>query len=230
MNGTPNNTLENKGISLQGDIEFDHFTLTTITSYRETDVTNNYDIDFTSANLATLDEAQQLETFSQEIRLTSNGDGNFDWMIGGYYFDESAAVQNELLYGTDFRNFIDLGAAFAGATSPADIANIIGAFQTGTLASPLGGLEAGLGIPAGTLAGAGQGNLESFTQDDTATSIFGTVDWYVSDRLTATVGLNYTDNEKDASLNINSLDVLSSLDLTQVGYGLVVNGLSLIHI
>ena len=225
VNGTPNNTLENKGISLQGDIEFDHFTLTTITSYRETDVTNNYDIDFTSANLATLDEAQQLETFSQEIRLTSNGDGNFDWMIGGYYFDESAAVQNELLYGTDFRNFIDLGAAFAGATSPADIANIIGAFQTGTLASPLGGLEAGLGIPAGTLAGAGQGNLESFTQDDTATSIFGTVDWYVSDRLTATVGLNYTDNEKDASLNINSLDVLSSLDLTQVGYGLVVNGI-----
>lgn len=221
LNGTPNNTLENKGISLQGDIEFDGFTVTTITSYRETDVTNNYDIDFTSADLAGLTEAQQLETFTQEIRVTSNDAGNFDWMVGGYFFDESAAVQNELLYGADFRNFIDLGAAFAGATSPADIAAIVGAFQGGTLASPLGGLEAGLSLPAGTLAGAGQGNIESFTQDDQATSLFGTLDWHVNDRFTATLGLNYTENEKDASLNIQSLDVLSSLDLTQVGYGLV---------
>ncbi|MHA7857925.1 MAG: TonB-dependent receptor [Henriciella sp.] len=224
VNGTPNNTLENQGISLQGDIEFDGFTITTITAYRETDVVNNYDIDFTSANLATLDEAQQLETFSQELRVTSNGEGNFDWMVGGYYFNESAAVQNELLYGSDFRNFIDLGAAFAGA-APADIPGIIGAFQAGVLPSPLGGLEAGLGIPSGTLAGAGQGNIENFTQDDEAISIFGTLDWYLTDRLTATVGLNYTDTEKDATLNIQSLDVLSSLDLTQIGYALVVDGI-----
>lgn len=221
VNGAPNNTIENSGLSLQGDIEFDGFTLTTITSYRETDLTNNYDIDFTSANLATLDEAQQLETFTQEVRLTSNGEGAFDWMVGGYYFDEKAAVQNQLLYRSDFRDFIDLGAAFAGATSPTDIANIIAAYQGGVLPSPLAGLEAGIGLPIGTLAGAGQGNIESFTQDDTAYSIFGTVDWYLTDRLTATVGLNYTDNEKDATLNIQSLDVLSSLDLTQIGYVLV---------
>jgi len=224
VNGTPNNTLENKGISLQGDIEFDGFTFTTITAYRETDVVNNYDIDFTSANLATLDEAQQLETFSQELRLTSSGEGDFDWMVGAYYFNESAAVQNELLYGSDFRNFIDLGAAFAGA-APADIPGIIGAFQTGTLPSPLGTLEAGLGLPGGTLAGAGQGNIESFTQDDEAISLFGTLDWYLTDRLTATVGLNYTETEKDATLDIQSLDVLSSLDLTQIGYALVVDGI-----
>ena len=224
VNGTPNNTLENTGISLQGDIEFDGFTITTITAYRETDVVINYDIDFTSANLAALDEAQQLETFSQELRVTSSGEGAFDWMVGAYYFDESAAVQNELLYGSDFRNFIDLGAAFAGA-APADIPGIIGAFQAGTLASPLGTLEAGLGIPTGTLAGAGQGNIERFTQDDEAISIFGTLDWYLSDRLTATVGLNYTETEKDATLNIQSLDVLSSLDLTQIGYALVVDGI-----
>ena len=224
VNGTPNNTLENTGISLQGDIEFDGFTITTITAYRETDVVNNYDIDFTSANLAALDEAQQLETFSQELRVTSSGEGDFDWMVGAYYFDESAAVQNELLYGSDFRNFIDLGAAFAGA-APADIPGIIGAFQAGTLPSPLGTLEAGLGIPSGTLAGAGQGNVESFTQDDEAISIFGTLDWYLTDRLTATVGLNYTETEKDATLNIQSLDVLSSLDLTQIGYALVVDGI-----
>lgn len=224
INGTPNNVLENSGVSLQGDIDFDGFTLTTITSYRETDVTNNYDIDFTSANLATLDEAQQLETFTQEIRLTSNGEGAFDWMIGGYYFDEAATVDNEILYGSDFRDFIDLGAAFAGATSPTDIANIIAAYQGGVLPSPLAQLEAGIGLPTNTLAGAGQGNIESFTQDDKAYSIFGTVDWYITDRLTATVGLNYTDNEKDATLDVQSLDVLSSLDLTQIAYVSLVSG------
>ena len=175
VNGTPNNTLENTGISLQGDIEFDGFTITTITAYRETDVVNNYDIDFTSANLAALDEAQQLETFSQELRVTSSGEGAFDWMVGAYYFDESAAVQNELLYGSDFRNFIDLGAAFAGA-APADIPGIIGAFQAGTLASPLGTLEAGPGIPTGTPAGAGRGHIERVTPADGGTSNVGTLD------------------------------------------------------
>ncbi len=225
INGTPNNRLENKGVSLQGDIDFDGFTLTTITSYRRTDTENSYDIDFTSAALAGLDEALQLETFTQEVRLTSNDEGNFDWMVGGYFFDESAAVQNELLYGDDFRNFIDLGAAFGGAdpTDPTAIPTIIGQFATGTLASPLGGLEAGIGIPNGTLAGAGQGNIEDFTQDDQAISLFGTLDWHMSDRLTATVGLNYTENEKDAVLNIQSTDVLSSLDLTQIGYSLTAN-------
>ncbi|MEM9570854.1 MAG: TonB-dependent receptor [Pseudomonadota bacterium] len=222
VNGTPNNTLENRGISLQGDIEFDGFTLTTITSYRESDRDNNYDIDFTSAALADLSENVALETFTQEIRLTSNDAGQFDWMVGGFFFDESAEVNNTLAYGADFRNFIDLGAAF-GAAAPADIPGIIAAFQAGVLPSPLAGLEGPLGLPAGTLAGAGQGNVEQFTQDDQAISLFGTVDWHINDRLTASLGLNYTENEKDASLNIQSTDVLSSLDLTQIGYALTVD-------
>lgn len=224
LNGTPSNKLENRGISLQGDIEFDGFTVTTITSYRESDRDNFYDIDFTSGRFADLAEIVELETFTQEIRLTSNGDGNFDWMVGGFFFDESANVENELVFREDFRSFVDLGVAFAGASSQAEIDAIVGSVLGGTFQSPLAGLETLLGAPIGSFAANGTGNFERFTQDDQALSLFGTVDWHISDRLTATVGLNYTDNEKDATLSINATEPLSGIDLAQAGYNTIVGG------
>lgn len=220
LNGEPENVVENSGVSLTGEYDFDGFTLTSITALRQSERANNYDIDYSSARLATIDETVDLETFTQEIRLTSNGDGNFDWLLGGYFFDESADIGANLLYREDFRNYIDLSGAL-GAAAPADVPGIIAAFQAGTLPSALGGLEAGLGLPNGTFAANGQGNTERFTQEDQAWSVFGSLDFHLTDRLTATLGANYTENEKDVTAEIIGTDVLSDLDLTQVGYALV---------
>lgn len=200
-NGSPNNKIENSGISFTGEYDFEGFTLTSITAQRNSERNNNYDVDFTSADLARLTEQVELETFTQEVRLTSNGDGNFDWLVGAYYFDESAEQNNVFPYGDDFRNYVDI---LAGGGVP------------GTLAA----VEGLLSIPTGTLAGAGQGTTEFFSQDDTAWSLFGSLDFHLTDRLTATLGVNYTENEKDVVVDITSTDVLSALDLTQIGYDL----------
>ena len=226
LNRLPENVVENRGISLHGDIEFDGFTLTIITAYRETDAFQNYDIDYSSADLASLLDDVALETFTQEVRLTSNGDGAFDWMIGGFYFDEKVSRDSQLRYDSQFRDFLNVSGSIAlsgDPTNPAVIAQITGAQAAGLLPDALAGvLEPAVLLPIGSVGADGTGTIESAGQDDTAFSLFGTTDWHISDRLTASVGINYTTNEKESRLNIQSSDALAALDLTQAGYNAII--------
>lgn len=191
------NDIENSGISLQGDIEFNRFSFTTITSIRNQEKFERADSDFTSADLIGYNElTTDIDTFTQEFRLTSNGDGNVDWMIGAFYFNEEVAFANDIVFGNDFRAYAD---ALAGGG--------------------ITGLEMATGTPAGTFFAPGQGSFDLTGQDDTALSIFGQIDWHINDRTTVTLGLNNTSNEKDAFVNSNATDVFSSVDLVQVGFG-----------
>lgn len=230
LNRLPENVVENRGISLHGDIEFDGFTLTTITAYRETDAFQNYDIDYSSADLASLLDDVALETFTQEIRLTSNGEGALDWMVGGFYFDEKVSRDSQLSYDSQFRDFLNVAGQIqlsGDPTNPAVIAAITGAQAAGMLPDALAGLlEPAVNLPAGSVGVDGSGTLESVGQDDKAFSLFGTADWHISDRLTASFGLNYTTNEKESRLNIQSSDALAALDLAQAGYNALVVGVA----
>ncbi|MBB6520487.1 TonB-dependent receptor [Pseudoteredinibacter isoporae] len=86
---------EASGISLQGDIEFDTGTLTTITAYRTAET--DWEMASVGAPLGALglpfdevmdDIQEEIDTFSQEIRWTSNLDGNFNYTAGLYFFTE----------------------------------------------------------------------------------------------------------------------------------------------
>lgn len=218
LNRLPANLVENRGISLHGDIQFDGFTFTTITSYRETDADIDYDIDYTSGDLASLTDDLSLETFTQEVRLTSSGDGAVDWMVGGFYFDETVSQKSQLSYDTQFRDFLNISAALAGATDPATVNAVTGAFAAGILPDSVGDVEGLLGLPSGIIGANGSGTTENIGQEDTALSLFGTADWHVTDRLTASFGLNYSENEKKAAISAVSTDALAGLDLVQTGY------------
>ena len=196
------NEIDNGGISLQGDVDFDGFSLTSITALRQSNRETNADSDFTAADLvgANLEDVS-IDTFTQELRLTSTTDGFVDWQVGAFYLDETVEIENQFLYGTQFRAYSDGLVAALGAPGA------------------LAGIEAGLNLPVGqTFAQAGQGLTEEFGQDNTSLSIFGSLDFHVSDQLTATVGLNYTKDEKDAFGNVVSTDVFSGLDLVNFSY------------
>ncbi|MEM7084325.1 MAG: TonB-dependent receptor [Pseudomonadota bacterium] len=191
------NDINNSGISLQGDIDFNSFALTSITSFRNQEKFEFADSDFTSADLIGFNRLDtDIDTFTQEIRLTSTAGERFDWMIGLFYFDEEVRFDNDLIFGADFRNYADL-LAMGG----------------------ISGLEATLMFPTGTFFPEGGGTFDNSGQDDTALSIFGQVDWHISDRTTLTFGLNNTNNEKDAFVRSRVDDVFSSLDLVQIGFG-----------
>lgn len=186
------NDVENSGLSVQADYAFGFADLTSITAYRSSKLETDQDSDFTSADLLSRNSNDtDIDTFTQEIRLTSNGDGAVDWMVGGFYFDESVDIENEILYGQDIRGYIDF-------------------LSQGLLT----GLEPLVfGVPEGFFFQPGQGMTEAYGQDNTAFSLFGTVDYHMTDRLTATVGLNYTQDNKDAYGRVLSTDTFSAIDL-----------------
>lgn len=200
----PVNEIDNSGASLQIDYDInDAIRLTSITAFRNQDRFDNVDVDFTSARLISDQTGNltdtQIDTLTQEFRLGGSTD-TFDWLIGAFYFDEEVDQRSGITYGDAFRAYADL---LAGAGGP----------------SPLAGLEAALGLPAGTFFAPGQGNTEFATLDNTSTSLFGQVDFDLGERTTVTLGVAWVEDEKDATLDITSTDVFSALNLDAFGAG-----------
>lgn len=193
-----NFSTENKndiwGVSAQVDHDFGFANLTSITSYRQTDITTSNDVDVTSAQifLPNVNDVS-LDTFTQELRLSSNSDGPLNWMIGGFYFDEKLNNRDSLLWASQARGYINALLAPSGAS--------------------LGLLETLTRRPANSFFASGQGLDENSGQDNQAYSVFGTIDFDITERLTAHVGLNYTYDSKDVFHRITSTDVYAQTDL-----------------
>jgi len=192
------NAIENYGVSLQTDWELgDKHKVTVINSWRRVDSATDQDSDFTSADLIGKNAAQtKIDTYTAEARLASNYDGFFNFLVGAFYFKEDIDFANTLTYGRDFRGYANL------LTSG-------GYVNTETL----------LGIPAGTFGARGQGMFERYVLANEAISVFGTLDFEITKRLTFTAGFNYTDDRKRVTSAVNSTDVFSGLDFVAIGVG-----------
>lgn len=196
----PFNEVENGGISAQIDVDYESFVLTSITSQRFSDTFEALDIDFTSAPLTqTSPNDLNVDTFTQEIRLTSTGDGNLDWMVGAFYFNETVDYTSEVLWGPQARNYFDFLVAGLGAPGA------------------LGAIEGGFGFPAGTFFANGTGAQDTFSQDDQASSLFGQFDWLLNEQLTLTAGFNYTEAKKEVTFSQVNTNVFASLPASLLG-------------
>lgn len=196
----PTNKLQDAGISVQADIQYDGFSLTSVSSYRSSVTDSTVDVDFTSAEiLGTGKDDTDIKTFTQEIRLTSDEGGMVDWMIGAFYFDEDVEYTSTVRFGEDARPYFDQRlaplAALTGGVPPLMLAETV------------------FGAPSGSLFGDGDGVTDYFNMSNKAISLFGQLDWNVSDRLTATLGLNYTKDTKQVSIAQDNNDSFSRLPL-----------------
>ncbi len=198
------NKIENYGISLQTDWDVnDKLTLTNISSYRASRSLTNQDSDFTSADLIGENKNRtDIDTYTTELRLASNFDGFFNFLVGGFYFNEKIDINSDLTFGKDFKNY----------------ANLLSGGGYSAVEPILRGLIPGL--PAGTFGGQGQGVFENYNYKNQAISIFGQLDFKITDKLTFTAGGNYTDDRKQVVTNDTSTDVFSQIDLVQAGYSL----------
>ena len=201
----PVNDIENSGISLQIDWDMDNdMQLVSITSFRNHDRFEDSDVDYTSLRMLSVNNTSDIETFTQEIRL-SQSLNSVDWMIAGSYFDESVKYDASLNYLDDLRNYV----------------NVLTQGQLLGLEAALGPL----GVPQGAFFTPGTNITDIAGQDDTSTSIFGQVDWHIRDDVTITLGGNYTSVDKDAFLDQTNGDFFAKLDMVQIGFGSIFGAL-----
>ncbi len=206
----PSSKVRNYGFSGQIDYEIGPITLTSITAYRDTKMDANQDVDFSSAPLATGANIGQarLKTFTEEFRVATNLDGPLNVLLGGYYFKEKVDSADSIVYQSGFRNYANLLIG-GPVTFPSND------FAVDSLEATLSSLSGQNYINKFFIPG--QGFFNKFKQDNEAYSIFGNVDFEVSDRLTLTLGANYTRDSKNVSSNSLSTDIFASVDLTALG-------------
>ena len=115
------------------------------------------------------------KAFVQELRLVSNGDQNVDWTIGAFYMDQEASAAQQ----TRARGFQEWWAAASGPVP-----------YQGYLADPP---YSYIGLYYNP-----DSNITfdwTHDRDFTDFALFGEVTWNLSEKLAATVGARYFDNE-----------------------------------
>ncbi|NMW31057.1 TonB-dependent receptor [Altererythrobacter sp. RZ02] len=166
----------------------DNADLIFIGSYRDFSSSENYDSSFSGLDVFDVDRLDtNIETFTAELRLQGDAfDGSLDWMIGGYYSDEQISSETDFSLGADYD--LQVGALFGGLLGPAPLTLL-----TDLINDPL---TPGNGVsPNGTTA------TNAYSQSSKSWSIFTHNTLSITDNLSLTLGLRYSDESKTGGFN-----------------------------
>ncbi len=187
------------GFSGEVNIDLGYAELTSITAYRDFDETSDIDADFVDIELSRDNlNADAYNTFTQELRLASTGDNRLDWMFGAFYFNQNLMHDRSSPFGAFLRPFADI----ASGGNITNLENILIGFGAAT--------------PGSFLAAGGGLQQELFTQDDESIAVFGTLDYHLTDNLTATGGIRWESETKDVISDVQVTGPFQALDLTNV--------------
>ena len=205
---------EDYGAALELNWDFGGARLTSITGYRDYSNTQGSDTDYTQVDILYRAPgpnagAREFRTFSQELRLQGEAfDGTLDWLVGGYFANEKLETRDNLRFGTQYGTFANCRIALAinPALANPSAANCFGA-NIGALTAANGG--AGAFGAATPLIIAGINNLATvsdrgstgdlYNQESTNWALFTHNIINITDRLNLTLGLRYTNENKDFS-------------------------------
>ncbi|HYC69542.1 TonB-dependent receptor [Brevundimonas sp.] len=205
--------IEDKGVSIEANIDLPNFggaTLTSVTSWRDWSTVNGMDIDYTGADIAyRLEDGEfgyTVDNLTQEFRLAGSTDA-FDWLVGFFATRENVNRDDTFYFGADYNPVLafQVSAALNGANPAIPISPaIIGCFTRPGTTSPqiqgclaTGGASANpLLQPTGPVLVAGQSLDDRYEQESTSVALFTNNTWHVTDRLDLTLGLRYTMDEK----------------------------------
>jgi iron complex outermembrane receptor protein len=155
--------VETEGGSLKLEFELGEYTLTSISGYESAELYSRADVDggygavyaepsgpgIIALDSETADAIPDHEQLTQEIRLSSNFDGQFNYQVGAFYFNEDLTIESFA-----FDPLFSSGA------------------QTGYVIQE---------------------------QETTAWAVFGSFDYDYNDKTSVTLGLRYSDDDKDYS-------------------------------
>ncbi|OUS26614.1 TonB-dependent receptor [Thalassotalea sp. 42_200_T64] len=180
--------VETEGASLKLEFDLGDYTVTSITGYESAELFSRADVDggygcngfgcppvefdtgpgVINISSETADGIPDHEQITQELRLTSNYTGDFNYQVGLFYFSEDLTIES-----------FSYDALFA--------------------------------------AGAQNGYVVQ-NQDTTAWAVFGSFDYDLSEHTSMTLGLRYSDDDKDYK-NLRTQSPLSFLGFPDVQAG-----------
>jgi outer membrane receptor protein involved in Fe transport len=198
------------GFSAQVDYDLGGAKLTSITAYREYRSGQGGDVDYGTVDIlyrAPSDDAyRQFHTFTQELRLQGEAfDGKLDWLVGGFFANEKLTVRDNLRFGSQYGRFANCrlvsGGGLAGLYSPTSPLCVAPGVGPATIAAATG--ASGADIVAGFTALDGLNDrgstIDQYKQDGTNWALFTHNIVNLTDRLALTLGVRYTNDEKDFS-------------------------------
>ena len=99
VNTPPSLEAEDYGISAEINLALGAFDVTSLTSYREFNDLLISDNDFVGTDILNTRQGETIDTFTQELRISTNLGENIDFMVGGYFSDEDITRLNEFIWG-----------------------------------------------------------------------------------------------------------------------------------
>jgi len=183
LNFLPKSKATDQGISIDASWDSGDYTFTSISAYREYDSLDIGDSDHSDVDiLSTTNNATQ-NSFSQEFRVAYAGN-RLNAVAGLYYFKQDI----DLDYRSNANGGNMLGEYVDLAFGLGDLVDTMNYFNTITSGAFPAGAE---GFPDGLSSG----NLAKQKQESWA--IFGQFDYSITDTLTLTAGLRYTEEDKE---------------------------------
>ncbi len=183
----PNSTNEDLGLSAEFNFALgDSATFTSITAYRTFDTFDIIDADFTSVPLISRTNDAEVESLSQEFRVTGDIGESVNYVAGAYYFGQE----------------ID---SFKNTSDPSGPAGLLGQYidltvpEVGDAVTLVNTVNQLVGLPyppAGTAFPAGVFSEDTVNQDQDGWAVFTQFDIAVTDDFTITLGGRYTDETK----------------------------------
>lgn len=122
-------TLDAWSIAVNGLINLGDMDLTTITAYRTHDYFNQGDTDGSPLDWAIDGDPEDVWRFSQELRLTSNYTGQFNWIAGIYYMRQNATNQSNLGLGADEEAILGIPVITFGSDAETDLDSLSAFFS-----------------------------------------------------------------------------------------------------
>ena len=202
VNYEPISDVKNWGVV--GELEIpvgDSADLIYIGSYRKFDSFEAYDSDFSGIDIFNVTgNDTTIKTMTHELRLQGDAfDGKLNWLVGGYYSDEKISQAASFALGADYGELV--GALLFAPTN--------GVFGANPLTVLSGGVD-----PAGTT------NTNLYTQNSKSWSVFTHNTLEITDGLKLTLGLRWSDENKDGSFaQGNNTNALCPAILGSIGAG-----------
>jgi iron complex outermembrane receptor protein len=216
--------VEDKGISLEGNLDLHRWgdaTLTSVTSARSWEGVNGQDIDYTGADILYRnpdgDYGFKVENLTQEFRLAGATD-RLDWLVGAFATREKITRTDSYVFGPDYTPFLSFllsaninRAVPAFPVSPGIVGCYTRTAQTasglqgclasgGTGALPVGPGGAVVTVPTAQATGpgfiVGQGVRDRYEQTSDSFALFTNNTFHVTEQFDITVGLRYTYDKK----------------------------------